>query len=174
MPEHVSCNLCGGHEVKRLDSLGDQFFVDDRMWNIVECRQCGLGYVNPGPTANEIAAYYPAACHNHRGAASTPYEREASYVPGGGGDLLDIGARGDFLAEMTSRGWNVVGIDPSEAENAHNLPIRRQRFPGECELPPASFDVITARAVFEHLHDPEPALEKCADIETVARERGLE
>jgi SAM-dependent methyltransferase len=166
MPEHVRCNLCGSDDVKPLYSLRDyRFRVDDRLWNVVECRRCGLGYVDPRPTPDEIGMYYPAAYHGRRGSMTKRYERQAAYVQGTGGNLLDIGAaRGDFLAHMRALNWNVVGIEPAEAENAHDLPVLRQRFPEECDLPEASFDVITAWAVFEHLHDPASAFEKCRQL----------
>jgi SAM-dependent methyltransferase len=86
-------------------------------------------------------------------------------VAGDGGRLLDVGtARGDFLAVMRDRGWDVVGIEPAEAGNPHGLDIRRGPFPEGCDLPPESFDVVTAWAVFEHLHDPAAAFDVCARV----------
>ena len=166
MPEHVTCNLCGADDTRLLYSLRDyRLRVDDRLWNLVQCRNCSLGYLDPRPTVAEIAMYYPASYFGHRGGMTRRYALQAAYVPGTGGDLLDIGAaRGDFLAVMRDRGWNVTGIEPSTSENPHDLTIHRQRFPEECKLEPASFDVITAWAVFEHLHDPKAAFRRCSDL----------
>ena len=103
----------------------------------------------------EISAYYPESYFSHRGDMARRYARQATYVPGTPGDLLDIGAaRGDFLATMREKGWNVTGIEPWASDNPHGLPIHRQRFPVECDIAPESFDAVTAWAVFEHLHDP--------------------
>ena len=166
MPEHVTCNLCGADDSRLLYSLRDyRLRVDDRLWNLVQCRRCSLGYLDPRPTAAEIQMYYPESYFNHRGGMGRRYDRQASYVPSRAGDLLDIGAaRGDFLAVMRERGWNVTGIEPWTSENPHDLTIHRQRFPEECELEPASFDVVTAWAVFEHLHDPAAAFARVAAL----------
>jgi SAM-dependent methyltransferase len=65
---------------------------------------------------------------------------------------------------MRERGWRVTGIEPSTDENPYGLDIRQERFPEECELGPQSFDVVTAWAVFEHLHDPRSAFRRAADL----------
>jgi SAM-dependent methyltransferase len=93
------------------------------------------------------------------------YSLQADYIPSAPGDLLDVGAaRGDFMAAMRGRGWSVTGIEPSPTENPHGLRIVRQRFPEECDLEPESFDVVTAWAVFEHLHDPAAAFQHVASL----------
>jgi 2-polyprenyl-3-methyl-5-hydroxy-6-metoxy-1,4-benzoquinol methylase len=166
VPEYVTCNLCGADDTRLLYTARDyRFRIDDRLWNLVQCRRCSLGYLNPRPTVSESAKYYPDAYFGHRGRMTRRYELEATYVSGPPGDLLDIGAAGgDFMAVMRGRGWHVSGIEPSTSENPHGLDIRRQRFPEECELDPQSFDVVTAWAVFEHLHDPATAFRRAADL----------
>jgi SAM-dependent methyltransferase len=160
VPEEVRCNLCGGASSRTLYTLKDyRLFVDDAAWPIVQCRECGLGYLNPRPTRSEIGRYYPADYFTHRERLGKRYGREAAYVEGPPGRLLDIGAAGgDFLAVMKERGWDVEGIEPfRQATNPHGLPIHRMSFPEDSTLPDERFDVITAWAVFEHLHDPKRA-----------------
>lgn len=167
MPETVDCNLCGSRDERLLYRLRDyRLRVDDVEWNVVQCRSCGLGYLNPRPTPDEIARYYPARYFQERERMGRRYELQTRYVPGGPGKLLDVGAaRGDFLALMQERGWEVAGIEPfDDAGNPHGLPIHRVRFPEGCDLPSESFDVVTAWAVFEHLHDPAEAFRECARL----------
>lgn len=167
MPEAVACNLCGDDDARVLYRLADyRLNVDDIEWPVVRCRNCGLGYLNPRPTREEIGRYYPARYFAHRGALETRYRREARYLPGPPGRLLDVGAaRGDFLAMMRDRGWAVEGIEPfPDAGNPHGISIRRLSFPEECDLAGAQFDAITAWAVFEHLHDPARAFEESARL----------
>jgi 2-polyprenyl-3-methyl-5-hydroxy-6-metoxy-1,4-benzoquinol methylase len=166
MPEHVRCNLCGADDTRLVYSLRDyRLRIDDRLWNLVQCRHCSLGYLDPRPTAAEIGMYYPESYFGHRAGMGRRYALQAAYVPGTGGNLLDIGAaRGDFLAVMRDRGWNVTGIEPSTSDNPHGLTIHRQRFPEDCELASESFDVITAWAVFEHLHDPAAAFARVTQL----------
>ncbi|MBA2504686.1 MAG: class I SAM-dependent methyltransferase [Thermoleophilaceae bacterium] len=167
MPETTSCNLCGSHDAKRLFTLRDyRFQTDDIEWPVVRCRACGLGFLNPRPDAEEMGRYYPPAYFERRGSQTARYERQAGYVPGPPGRLLDVGtARGDFLSVMRERGWQVEGIEPARrAGNPHGLIIHRLDFPPERELPHADFDVITAWAVFEHLRDPAAAFAACAAL----------
>jgi SAM-dependent methyltransferase len=166
MPEYVPCNLCGADDARLLYSLRDyRLRIDDSLWNLVQCRICSLGYLNPRPTVSEIGKYYPQTYFGHRGHMTRRYAVQAQYVAGPPGDLLEIGAaRGDFMAVMRDRGWRVTGIEPSTADNPHGLTIHRQRFPEECDLATESFDVITAWAVFEHLHDPASAFQRAASL----------
>jgi len=166
MPEYVKCNLCGADDTRLIYALRDyRFRVDDTLWNLVQCRRCSLGYLNPRPTIDEIGRYYPGTYFGRRGSMTRRYSVQAEYLPEPPGELLDVGAaRGDFMAFVRERGWNVAGIEPSTTENPHDLPILRARFPEECRLEPESFDVITAWAVFEHLHDPRSAFVEAARL----------
>jgi 2-polyprenyl-3-methyl-5-hydroxy-6-metoxy-1,4-benzoquinol methylase len=167
MPELISCNLCGADNTRLLYRLRDyRLLIDDTEWNVVQCRSCGLGYLNPRPTAQEITRYYPQNYFDQRRTQTARYRRQAKYVTGVGGSLLDIGAAtGEFIKIMAERGWSVSGIEPSEeAGNAHGLQIYRQRFPDECDLEAQRYDVITAWAVFEHLHDPAAAFRECSRL----------
>ena len=164
MPETANCNLCGATDAKLLFRLRDyRLRVDDIEWTAVQCRRCGLGYLNPRPTAEEIGRYYPEDYYGRRRTQLERYRRLAGHVPRVGTRLLDVGtARGDFLVVMREQGWDVTGIEPfAHAGNPHDLPIHRFDFPAECDLPTDSYDVITAWAVFEHLRDPDTAFREC-------------
>ena len=82
----------------------------------------------------------------------------------GSGRLLDVGcATGRFLQQMAAVGWRVSGIelDPVAAAKARTVtPDIVVGDPAEVELPRASFDLITAFHVVEHLPDPGTALRR--------------
>jgi SAM-dependent methyltransferase len=86
-------------------------------------------------------------------------------LPPGRPRLLDVGCgEGAFLAEMQALGWTAEGIDPhitaAEHAAARGVPVRCGTLtPGLLE--PGSFDAITFRLVFEHLHDPRGVLAEC-------------
>ena len=167
MPERVTCNLCGSPSAEDVYTLKDyRLFIDDEDWTVVRCTSCGLGYLNPRPTRAEIERYYPAEYFSRRNELADRYRREAAYVDGHPGRLLDIGAaRGDFLAVMKQRGWEVEGVEPfPQATNPYGLPIHRMSFPEDSTLPDERFDVVTAWAVFEHLHDPKRAFLESARL----------
>lgn len=72
------------------------------------------------------------------------------------GNILDIGAgTGDFLGKAKERGWNVSGIEPSEA--ARELAARKGIVLAEDSdgFLSDSFDVITLWHVLEHVPDLE-------------------
>jgi 2-polyprenyl-3-methyl-5-hydroxy-6-metoxy-1,4-benzoquinol methylase len=86
-----------------------------------------------------------------------------------GGRLLDIGCgKGDFLARMRGRGWEVEGLEvDSEAVkfacSRHGLTIHH----GALEtlgLPDGSFDAVTANHVIEHVHEPIALLRECLRV----------
>ncbi len=80
----------------------------------------------------------------------------------GGGRLLDVGcATGRFLQQMAAVGWRPSGIelDPEAAAKARTVTTDvTVGDPAEVSLPPASFDLVTAFHVVEHLPDPASAL----------------
>lgn len=167
MPEYVSCDLCGADDARRLYRRKDyRLRVDETPWDVLLCRSCGLGYVNPRPTRAEVGRYYPSGYYSTRDTQSDRYRRLADLVPGTRGRILDVGtARGDFLVEMKKRGWGVEGVEPfDDAGNPHGLPIHRVQFPDGCDALPGDYDVVSAWAVFEHLHEPKAAFAACARL----------
>jgi 2-polyprenyl-3-methyl-5-hydroxy-6-metoxy-1,4-benzoquinol methylase len=91
--------------------------------------------------------------------------RQAEYLPSAPGTLLDIGtAGGDCLAVTPQRGWQVTGIEFAETGNPHDLEIHMTSFPDSPPLGIGPFDVVTAWAVFGHLHDPLAAFRRFVEL----------
>ena len=57
--EYVKCNYCNNDETKLLFSKKDKFGLSDCDFKVVQCQICGLIYVNPRPSEEEIAKFYP-------------------------------------------------------------------------------------------------------------------
>jgi SAM-dependent methyltransferase len=80
----------------------------------------------------------------------------------GSGRLLDVGcATGRFLQHMAAVGWRVSGIelDPEAAATARTVTAEiTVGDPADVTLPRASFDLVTAFHVVEHLPDPAGAV----------------
>jgi len=154
--EYVPCNLCGSNNTKEVFRARDERFdTCDYEFSIVECKSCGLAYVNPRPNFESIQAFYPPRFFEHRDdseRARSKYKEELRRVSRTSGRLLDVGcANGGFVRYAQNHGFNAEGLETAEyAQNPYNLRIH-------CtfdNLPDATFDVVTAWAVFEHLHDP--------------------
>ena len=57
--EYVNCNLCGLNETQVLFRKKDKFGISQDEFRVVECQRCGLLYVNPRPTLEEMGRFYP-------------------------------------------------------------------------------------------------------------------
>jgi SAM-dependent methyltransferase len=156
--EHVACNLCGSRASRLLYRKPDtRHWVSPHPFDVVRCRGCGLGYVNPRPTRAGIARFYPPAFYERREVSDerARYERQAAFLDGyARGRVLDIGcATGAFLAVLAERGWEPEGMDLLPSGRRLDVPVRYGELP-DLRYPTARFDAVTAWAVFEHLHDP--------------------
>lgn len=58
MHEYVCCTLCGRDNTESVFEVEEQITGDHEKFRIVKCKTCGLVYVNPRPSKDEIAAYY--------------------------------------------------------------------------------------------------------------------
>jgi uncharacterized Zn finger protein len=57
--EYVDCNICGLDDTQVLFRKRDKFLIADDEFQVVECRRCGLLYVNPKPTEAEVGERLP-------------------------------------------------------------------------------------------------------------------
>jgi 2-polyprenyl-3-methyl-5-hydroxy-6-metoxy-1,4-benzoquinol methylase len=90
------------------------------------------------------------------------------------GTVLDVGCgSGEALDVACQRGWSGVGVEPVEVSAARarslGLDVRACTL-ADAALPPASFDVVVAWHVLEHMLDPVAFL---AELARYARPGGL-
>lgn len=164
--ETVKCNLCGSEHLKDVYSMPDRLYHPDQWFTVVECQDCGLGFVNPRPTFEEISAYYPSSFYDyfdeqkdyHNKRYAQEYEMFKDFVQDQDNkqkSLLDVGcANGDFPRFMKNLGWNVEGVEVSQnSKPISDFQVYNQEFP-KIPVDEPNYDVITAWAVLEHTHDP--------------------
>jgi len=190
--EHVKCNLCASQDTKLVYKAAvlphrRGLFARDE-WEIVQCRQCGLIYLNPRPGPNSLAEFYAFENPDDRFYAQEWFIEHAEIqqstwqrllrslqVYCSSGTLLDVGCgAGSFLEISQKAGFEVTGQEVSpyfyrygRQERGLNILL------GEVEdlnLPPASFDCITAFDVIEHHPDPTRMLKS---IRTLIKDDGL-
>lgn len=93
---------------------------------------------------------------------------------GSGGRLLDVGfGAGMFLEAARRAGWLTAGVDVSLAAITHARELGLDVFHGtlaEAAYPDASFDVVVATEILEHVSDVRPLLDQ---IVRVLRPGGL-
>jgi SAM-dependent methyltransferase len=174
--ETVACNLCGSRSHTLAYEMPDHRFFPEEFFQIVECNDCGLGFVNPRPTIREISKYYPPEYFRSPGTESFDrylarrFSREARYLdetPNSTGPrtLLDVGcASGDFPRFMAARGWQVAGVEVSpSAQRITDFPVYTQEF-HNIPITQPTYDAVTAWAVLEHVHDPMAYFRKAAEV----------
>jgi SAM-dependent methyltransferase len=174
--ETVACNLCGSRSHTLAYEMPDRRFFPEDFFQVVECNDCGLGFVNPRPTIQEISKYYPPeyfqspATESFERYMTRRLSREAHYLDGSSNSsapktLLDIGcANGDFPRFMAARGWQVAGVEvSSSSQRITDFPVYNQEFHNIPVTQP-TFDVVTAWAVLEHVHDPMAYFRKASQV----------
>jgi len=143
-----------------------------------KCKSCGLAWVDPAPSAAELAEIYSAryfqtfgydasADKRYRHVRAATSDRvlaiaERCLAVGG---LLDVGSGlGDLLAAAIRRGWDARGIEPNpwaRAEADRVAPdATRTCAIEEFEPGKVRFDLVTCIDVIEHLRRPDEALRR--------------
>lgn len=166
-----TCPWCGTETNQTVLQLKD-YFLTKEDFSIVECPCCGLRFTQPRPSPDVIGKYYQSEAYyshqeNKKGFVPRVYEFVKSFniknkakmaiegLPVG--KLLDIGCGvGDFLVDVQKQGWDVHGVEPSDA--AKRIAETRlgllPKSPSEySSFDDHSFDVITMWHVLEHIDD---------------------
>ena len=159
--EHINCDLCGSNEYRlRYRKPDNWLWLNQFEYPIVECCNCHLVFVNPRPTSKSMSEFYPQTYHYERDGDEWEkrYAREISFLPQLNSEaVLDIGcARGEFLKRLKAKYPNIetYGVDPfSEGVDGDDIKFYKMDFTA-AGFASATFDIITAWAVFEHLHEP--------------------
>ena len=171
----VACPACGAGQSTRV--------FEKNGLPIVKCRGCSSLFVNPRPSEDtlvEVYRRYPQLANGREGQMTDDPEDglwEAKYRLRrllefrASGRLLDLGCgRGDFLAEA-ARSFDVIGVDVVPRIRPSYATI--SAFEGRLEdarFNDASFDVVVAIEVLEHLFDPQRTL---GEIHRILKPDGL-
>jgi len=164
------CPLCGGIERHARFREGP--------WTVVACADCGLTYVTPRLSAQQLLeqvydeSYWRSPAPRERGYLDylgdaplnlATFRRRlrglGRWLPAPG-RALDVGCgAGDFLRALAERGWEVAGVEPSHAAReaaARRLGVGvvRAGTLEQADLRPASFALVTLWDVLEHVPDP--------------------
>lgn len=170
--ESLPCAVCKGLE-RVVVGKRDRYWMPLR--NVL-CAHCGLVFLDPMPTADEIAAYYRDEYRQHYHGDSAPRakallrdergarERVALLAPllRKGERIVDIGAgTGAFVAAAQKAGWSAEGIEPNQGFAAFAAEHYRARIHAtlleDAPIADGSIDLISSSHVFEHLRAPDEA-----------------
>jgi len=176
--EIIPCPLCGGRNTVVVGRHRDRLLGIEGEFTTTRCTDCGLHYLNPQPTQEELERYYPEAYEPYLagrdGRLSKLKRLSVEYGLAkrcravtrykAGGRLLEIGcANGLFLNAMRRQGnWELQGVDTSP----HAVSAARERFGldvfqgslQEAQFATGAFDAVVMWDVLEHVHDPAATL----------------
>jgi 2-polyprenyl-3-methyl-5-hydroxy-6-metoxy-1,4-benzoquinol methylase len=171
--ETIGCPLC--------DITASRAVIEENGFTGRQCSRCGLIYVSPRPTREEMADLYA------EGDAFLPPEffiATAQSLPGRigarhnvrmltrhvpRGSLLEIGpGAGTFLVEARRQGFDVHGVElnPRQAEfisGYHRIPCVTSLAAAR-ELGSGQFDVVYHRDVISHFYDPIEEMRELAGL----------
>jgi SAM-dependent methyltransferase len=143
--------------------------------DIVRCMACSHMQLDRFPPEAELSeAYGEAASEDYveeeagqRATARVALERIERFA--GPGAILDLGCWvGFLLAEARERGWDTLGVEPSEFASSYARErlgldvIRAGLF--EADLGDRRFDAVVMGDVIEHLPRPADALDRVAEL----------
>lgn len=173
--KRINCPICNQNNSTLLFTMNDLVYEAESLFNIVQCKGCGLIYINPQPSLEELAPHYPKSY----GAYGKEYSGIINIVVRvldqlqiflvkrllgeGKKFILDIGCGdGKRLMPLTKiKDWKVRGIEPdADAANRgrkQGLAIYTGTLE-ELRFKDDSFDLIRMHHVFEHIAYPAKTL----------------
>lgn len=176
IPSSVSvalrCPVCGSEGTRTLLQAPDRYHGRRAQYRLISCSECSLVWLADPPPPDKMGEHYgPDYDRSVTAAGDSPKRWSGRIATLGqykaGSLLLDLGcSSGGFLRAMKSPAWKLHGIEmsqtvASQAEAASGATV----FVGDildAPYPDASFDVITAFHVMEHVYQPLDVLGKIA------------
>lgn len=184
--ESVACDLCGKNDFAARYRAPDRLSGKSGLFQIVQCRNCGLAFVNPRPDAGQLARYYPAAYPSYQSAGGSAAwlkrillwreVRMLSRILAADAKIIEVGSgSGEDLAYLRDRGgWEIRGTEISPDV----VRIAQQRFGvglylGPLEvlgLPGEFYDLVRMKYVISHVRSPQRLL---AEVSRILKTGGL-
>ncbi|HEY0323689.1 MAG TPA: class I SAM-dependent methyltransferase [Pyrinomonadaceae bacterium] len=173
--EAVRCCICDRDDAEPL-AVGEDFeYATSRdSFLAMRCRGCGLVYLNPRPSLDELSRIYPSNYHAfdfseenfgfvYKVRRRLEARRALSWCKHLGDDarIIDIGCGDGFhlglLREFGKPAWKLEGVDNDQraAESADRSGLKVHTGNVESlDLPHASYDIAFLIQTIEHVYDP--------------------
>jgi SAM-dependent methyltransferase len=184
-----SCPVCSSKNIKFKENVIDRHYGNKGEFELNECPECDLVFLNPMFTDSELAKFYPSESYYAFNQASeestkkkwthTLYQilwldfKKNNIKETKEKKVLDIGCgTGWELFKYKQKGWKVAGVEPSKAAcdtgNKQGLNI----FNGtllDANFQENEFDLIISSHSFEHIPNPN---ETMMEIKRILKDGG--
>ena len=185
MEKLKNCPVCRSENHSLFLQCKD-YTVSHKIFDIVQCNDCGFKFTNPRPKPEELGKYYESEEYishsgTKKGLIYRAYHIARNYTlskkykliqENHPNSLLDIGCgTGEFLNYCKQKGLDVVGVEPGEkarnfATSEYHLTVYQEDFLLSTNK---QFDVITMWHVLEHV----PFLnERMKELHSLLRDSG--
>ncbi len=191
LAQEKKCNVCGTVDSSFFVSGKDRLHkTDEKIFTLEKCSSCGLVYMYPQPSVEELQKYYPDNYGPYHESSQVlkygplsrlikkiavsfkkkPLSPEEMPKDMSVKRLLDFGCgSGAYLERMRNLHpkWELVGFDNSEYACNQTKAKGFEVLSGDlitADIPPASFDIVYLSHVIEHLNDPKKTVEKIYTI----------
>ena len=137
------------------------------------CANCGFVFLSLLPERLKVRKYYKdspfssgSAYHEkiNEGLINNVFEVLEKHITPFSGSVLEIGCgRGDLLARLLQRGWDVTGIEPSLSSSRSALKKRLNVHTSlleEVHFKSNRFDLVICISTLEHLINPKESLNR--------------
>jgi SAM-dependent methyltransferase len=168
------CDLCGGTQFREGISGTDLRVGLPTLFQIYECKRCGLACLQPQPPQTVMENHYRDFLwqeETQRGRLAQRLSlalRVLNKLRPEGGRLLDVGcATGNFVLAAEKAGWQALGLEVSAAQVQAG--VQRGAKVALCRdflryEPESAYDAVTFNHVLEHVPAPSAYLRRAFQI----------
>ncbi len=183
--QSVNCALCDFNQTKKFLAGKDLIYSLPGKFQLVQCKNCGLIYINPQPDLKEINLLYPPEYTAHQKLPKEKkigqkikkylgFQKATFKLVQNKGKVLDIGCgSGQFLKSLQNLGWECYGVETSllASQRARELGLNVSTgdLLATC-YPTNFFDLVVLNHTLEHLPHPNRILE---EIHRILKPKGL-
>jgi SAM-dependent methyltransferase len=175
-----SCPLCNSSKLGVLYHTSDRHYGIDGMYDVGQCHECSLVFLNPMPDDSILVNLYPDSYYSYQNFASNPtisavrgFMISALFLGRETKDphfqssckVLDIGCgSGKFLSKVKNNGWETYGVEVSkDAAEIGKEKAGLDIFNGtliEASYPSNHFDYVRSNHSLEHIYNPNETLQE--------------